>query len=588
MSVYFKSAYFLGLAILLVSCVGSTEKNKLQFKPEPVYLDNKTYAYHALIEAYAKLAAQHSNAKLIEIGNTDENLPLHAYLFASKKEALSQYNKPNENRLTILINNGIHPGEPAGIDASLQLAYSLQENFDQFLEEHPNTLLAIIPTFNVGGTINRGCCSRANQVGPEEYGYRGNSKNLDLNRDFAKADALETRALQDFFTQLNPDFFIDNHTTNGADYPYVMTFISPQYDMAGKILGRAVKDWVNPFIFKYMQEKQVPTQYYISVFGKDPKLGFDGTGSTPRYAAGFTNLFRTFSFLTEGHMLKTYPERVEATIHFMEAILALGSAEKEKIKRIRNRALQYDLAAKYYTTNWEVRRDTFSLLPFSGYEMVKEPSQVTGLQRRKFRQDMPFDTVVPYYTFYKAVDSVSIPDYYIVPFAHQDVIERLKAVNIQYEEFKEPKTVTGNFYTITNFQLESRPYEGRVLLKYLEYAENLATVHYAAGSIKIPTKQPAKRYIIEMLEPKAPDSFLRWGFFNGWLQQKEWFSDYLFEDIAAELLASDAQLRTDFEAEKLNNPDLANNSWAQLYFIYKRSPYHSESVFRYPVARIFE
>jgi hypothetical protein len=570
------------ILIFFISCSGEPNAvNPIPFKPEKKYLQNKTYTYFELIEAYEKLAKQEVFANFKEIGNTDENIPLYAY----------ELNFPNENGktdLTILVNNGIHPGEPCGIDASLHLISDLQEDFETSKTKFKGIKLVIIPAFNVGGMFNRSGTSRANQLGPEEYGFRGNSKNLDLNRDFIKADAIETRVLQNFIFNLSPDIFIDTHTTNGADYPYVMTLIPSQPDKAGPVLGAAYREWIEPFLFNFLDSAGFKSTYYVNVFGKDPKFGFDEYLETPRYASGFANLFHTISFVSEAHMLKEYPQRVESTYSLIEGVLHLGSTRKEKIKNLRDKALQASLTADYLPIKWNLRRDTAKMLNFEGYTMLVTQSELTGMPRRRFLKEQPYTTEVPYYRYYEITDSVKVPDFYVIPFAYQEVIERIKAVGIDFEVLDKEEIYEVELYRINDFELASRPYEGRVMISKATFSSFSKIHHFPKGSVKIKTNQPAIKYIVESLEPKGKDSFFSWGFFHSVLQQKEWFSDYVFEDLAIEWLKENPEIEADLKQEIANNPDLANNHWGQLYFIYKKSPWYEPTAYVYPVGRIFK
>ena len=107
-------------------------------------------------------------------------------------------------------------------------------------DRHPlaTSSWVFIPQYNVGGASRRNCCTRANQDGPEGYGFRGNAANLDLNRDFIKMDSRNAEAFVALFRAMDPDVFVDTHTSNGADYPYTMTLITTQEDKAGPVWVR--------------------------------------------------------------------------------------------------------------------------------------------------------------------------------------------------------------------------------------------------------------------------------------------------------------------------------------------------------------
>ena len=124
----------------------------------------------------------------------------------------------------------------------------------------------------------------------------------------------------------------------------------------------------------------------------------------------------------------------------------------------------------------------------------------------------------------------------------------------------------------------------------MNYAVKLSVTkekyQFLKGDYIILLNQPCNRYIVEMLEPTGDDSFFAWNFFDAILQQKEGFSDYRWEDKAADVLLKDPVLKEKLEAKKAADPKFAANSSEILDFIYKNSPYYEKAHLRYPVYRI--
>ena len=182
-----------------------------------------TTTYEQGIDWWKALESRSPYLKVIEFGDTDAGKPLHLIIL-NKERNFSLEKLHTDNKLILLVNNGIHPGEPDGIDASMIFTRELLSNAD-VKNKLDDIILAIIPFYNVGGAMNRNCCSRANQNGPESYGFRGNSRNLDLNRDFIKCDSRNAQSFNQLFSSLDPDIYLETHVTNGADYPYTMTYL---------------------------------------------------------------------------------------------------------------------------------------------------------------------------------------------------------------------------------------------------------------------------------------------------------------------------------------------------------------------------
>ena len=164
---------------------------------------NQTATYQETIAYYKMLANNFKTISIHEQGLTDSGEPLHTVIF--NPDSNFDLKKVSKSKAILLINNGIHPGEPDGIDATMMLFRDLATNK---ISIPKNVVLVTIPVYNIGGALNRGSYSRANQNGPESYGFRGNARNYDLNRDFVKADSRNARSFAAIFQSVNPDVFI--------------------------------------------------------------------------------------------------------------------------------------------------------------------------------------------------------------------------------------------------------------------------------------------------------------------------------------------------------------------------------------------
>lgn len=251
----------------------------------PYEKDNKaTATYAEAISFYTQLDKQHDQLNLSEWGMTDAGYPIHVAVLSKDQEFDVQRIKAN-GKAILFINNAIHPGEPEGVDATMMIVRNYLENpvLQSNLE---NVVLVVIPFYNIGGGLNRGSHSRANQNGPVEYGFRGNAKNLDLNRDFIKCDSKNARTFNQIFNHWKPDLFIDNHTSNGADYQYTMTMLTTQEDKLGTVLGKYVREDLLPILYKKMNEQNWEMAPYVNVWGTTPDKGIPGFNDSPDMAQG--------------------------------------------------------------------------------------------------------------------------------------------------------------------------------------------------------------------------------------------------------------------------------------------------------------
>jgi len=555
----------------------------VSFSQEEPYKSNQTYTYEQAIAEYSKLSEKYpAYCKLQNFGSSDYGLPVSLFVI-NKSGKFSP--REFETKVVFLINNAIHPGEPEGVDASIKLSKELLADTSKIPD---NVIIAIIPIYNIGGAHNRNCCSRANQNGPLEYGFRGNSNNLDLNRDFIKADSKNTLAFYTIFQTLKPSVFVDTHTSNGADYQYVMTLITSQINKMNPVVAEYVSEKMQPEMYKKMDKKGFPLIPYVHTLKEIPDDGIVDYLETPRYSTGYTNLFNTISFVAETHMLKPFDQRVEATYELFKVIIDFMESNHEDLKKLKKKADENLNQTENFALNWELDTGTYKMLPFLGYEAEYKKSDVTGLDRLYYNQEKPFNRDVKYYNTYKPLDLVKRPEYYIIPQAWDNVIAKMLQSQVKIYRLTQDVKLDVEVYHVIKFETTKGPYEGHYLHHGIDVDKETQQVSYRTGDYVIPTRNSHARFIIETLEPHAVDSYLAWNYFDAILQQKEWFSAYVFEDEAKTILEENPELKKAFEEKKITDSEFASNSFAQLYFIYKGSDHYEPSHNRYPITRYMQ
>jgi len=573
---FFHNRFVLGFVLLSFTSA---------YSQEPVFTGNVSVTYAEAISAYQRLADAHSAATLHEIGSTDVGRPPHVFVIDKGGKG---FDPALSNRSVLLINNGIHPGEPCGIDASIQLAERLLSARAPYSAWLDSVVVAIIPVYNVGGALRRGCCVRANQNGPDEYGFRGNARNLDLNRDFIKADSENAKAFYRIFHWVKPHVVIDTHTSNGADYQYVMTMINTQPDKAGEAQGAYMRETMNPDVYARMEQAGFGMTPYVFSMGVTPETGLRDYLETPRYTTGYAALFNAIGYTSETHMLKPFAQRVESTYQFLRATLEHMHANNRALIELRRASDRQVETQKTFAIDWELDTTQFRMIPFRGYEAHYPKSKIHGESRLAYDRSRPFEREIRYYDRYKVTREVQAPVAYIVPQAWREVIERFKLNGVLMERLERDTVVELEVYYIREFTSSNGVYEGHHLNTVNALEVQNEAVQLFAGDYVVYVNQVSNRYIVETLEPQAVDAFFRWNFFDSVLQQKEWYSDYVFEDTAADLLAENAALRAEFEAAKASDADLAASPKRQLFWIYLRSPFYEGTVNRYPVFRMVD
>ncbi|MDD2986216.1 M14 family metallopeptidase [Flavobacterium sp.] len=567
------------LLFFSVYSVAQTSQNTLT--PYEKGNKNLTATYQETIDFFLDLERNFPTIKIKEMGLTDSGLPLHLILF--NPEAVFDLQKAAKTKAILLINNNIHPGEPDGVDASTLLLRDLA--FGK-INLPKNTIVAVIPFYNISGTLNRNSTSRVNQNGPESYGFRANGRYFDLNRDFVKSDTKNARSFAALFHEVNPDVFIDNHVSNGADYQYTLTYIQTQHQKIGKNLGDFIKEQMTPEIRKQLKVNKLESIPYVNVYGTTPESGYSQFMDLPRYSTGYASLFNTIGYMPELHMLKNFEDRVNATYAFMKTTLNYTDANYLRIKKLRKENFTNFKPKANYTIQWQIDSTKREQMSFLGFEAGYKKSLISGKDRLFYDQNKPFNKQISFYPDYKSVKEITIPTAYIIPKTWWNVVELLKLNNISMHRLEKDSLIRVEKYRIEGFKTAKEAYEGHYNHYQTIVSRKMESILFQKGDWIIPTEQAGVKFLLETLEPEAVDSYFNWNFFDGILQQKEWYSAYVFEDLAVEVLNQNPNLKNEFEKKKATDVVFSNDGAAQLQWIYLHSTYYEKGHLEYPVYRL--
>jgi hypothetical protein len=544
----------------------------------------ETPTYQEIIGWWKMLDSRSTSVKMLTMGPTDAGYPLHLVVVSNDGD-FDMGSLRRKNKRIILINNGIHPGEPDGIDASMLLVRDIVANKTKL---PVNVVLAVIPVYNIGGCLNRSPWYRADQNGPAAFGSRGNSQNLDLNRDFIKCDSKEARSFAAIFHHCDPDVFIDNHVSNGADYQHVMTLLSTQHSKMGGIMGDYLHAQFEPGLYKLMKEKGYDLVPYVDFAGNTPDAGLTAYFDGPRYSSGYATLWHSFAFVPETHMLKPYDQRVKATYALMQSFIAFTSANSATIKQLRLEAKKNDLTVSDFPVSWKLDTTRQEQVLFRGYEAGRKPSDISGLSRLYYDRTKPYEKQLPYYNFYSPKTTIQKPNAYIVPQGWWKVIDLLKINKVQMVALSKDTGIAVEVYRIEDYKTLPRQYEMHHLNTEVMVSKKKQVVQFRKGDYYIPLNQEANRFLVTVLEPQADDSYFAWNYFDAILSRKEGYSAYAFEDLAALYLNEHPELKKQLEAKRASDTAFAKSASAQLDFVYRNSPYLEPDHMKYPVYRVVE
>jgi hypothetical protein len=575
---------FSGIILLLIvwSCNSLEEKVPFDFETHFEKTNgSETATYEETIAYYQKLSKVYPEISIQEIGETDAGKPLHIVTYNPDKEF--DFEAIKKSKTVLLINNGIHPGESDGIDATMMLYRDLANGS---IASPKKTVLVTIPIYNIGGSLNRNSTTRTNQNGPKAYGFRGNARNYDLNRDFIKCDTKNARTFTEIFHLVSPDVFIDNHVSNGADYQYALTHLFTQHNKLSGSLGTYLHTEMMPKLESKLAKKNWDITPYVNVFNSVPDKGFSQFFDSPRYSTGYTTLWNTLGMMVETHMLKPYKQRVEGTYELMKSMIEITEEDYSEITKLREESFDRNSQVSTYPLSWEIDSTQITTLNFKGFEGETITSEVTGLPRLKYNRDKPFTKPVTYYNYFKPNLEVTIPKAYIIPQGLHPIIDLLKLNKVDMVSFEKDTTFYVESYKIASFETRRSPFEGHYMHYNTSIASNMKELTFMKGDYLVTTHQPAFRYLLETLEPQAQDSFFNWNFFDTILQQKEGFSPYVWEDKALELLDNNPDLKVTFETKKRTDDTFANNWYAQLNWLHQQSAHYEKAHLQYPIYRV--
>lgn len=545
------------------------------------FLGNQTPTYPKLVKFFDSLA-QKKQVELFNMGQSDYGLPIYLCVLNGENDSTKTFEK-FKTGTNIFINNGIHPGEPDGINACglLTLDYIKGK-----LKMAPNITFSFILCYNVDGMMVRGSNSRANQNGPEEYGFRGNAQNLDLNRDFIKMDSENAFTFVKTFHLLKPSLFVDTHVSNGADYQYTLTIIHSMKERLTKSMEHLTYNRFVHDMGREMDKHNIDLIPYVEMVDETIDKGIHAFNDLPRYAMGYASLFPCISITTETHMLKPFPQRVQATYLYLKELIIWTTNNPNVLQNAILQAKKEMLAEKTFHYDYK-RTENSTSIPFKGFEHGFKKSEVTGLDRLYYDRTKPFSKTIPYFNEYKAGDSAKIPNYYIVGAQCKNVLKRLKQNQVEMSVVTKDSIIELTSFKVKEYKNGQKPYEGHFLHSGIQVKEEKEKVALKKGDVVIPIQQTAKNFICYVLEPEAEDSYFAWNFFDSYVQEKEYFSDYVFEDLAVEILKKNPELKTKLEEKKKEDLKFAQSQWEQLYFIYQNSEYFEASFMRLPVFKVY-
>ncbi len=550
----------------------------------------ETSRYDETVNYCKKLMAASPWIHYTTFGKSPEgrDLPL---VIASREKLFTSESARKGNHFVVLIINSIHAGEIAGKDASLMLLREMviTKKLESLLQ---NVIVMVVPIFNVDGHERFGPYNRINQNGPKEMGWRTSSQNLNLNRDFMKADQPEMQSMLKLYTQWLPEFMLDNHISDGADFQYDITYIVQKEPVMASPLFQYWENKLEPqVVLDLTKSGHITGPYFEMINDKDPKAGIEMSFASPRFSDGYTTYQNRLGMTAETHSLKPYETQVRSNYDLMISLLKelnkSGASLKQTELKMDDETIalgnSYDPNRKF-PIRFDLNKDKKESLLWHGVEYEIESSPISGAKKIVYGKK-PQDITIPVFKTVDVVESVAPPLAYLIPPQWTEVIDRLQFHNIAIARTSAPYSGKFETYRFHNTKWPEEPFEGRFLPTY-EITKVVEQRDFLEGSVLVRLNQRNNRVILGLLEPQSTDSFVAWGFFNAIFEQKEDAEAYILEDLAEKMLKENPELKTEFEEKIKTDSKFASDPLARLRFFYVRSLFWDSRKDAYPIVRI--
>lgn len=547
----------------------------------------ETTNYEQTLEFCRRISAESPWVTYQTIGKSAQNYDIPLLIVDSDMQFTPKKAR-NSGKLVLLVQAGIHPGEPDGNDAMQMLLRDILIRKEK-TELLNNVTILFIPVLNADGLNRFGPYNRINQNGPVKMGWRTNGQNLNLNRDFMKAETPAVQSWLNLYNQWEPEFFIDCHTTDGADYQYTITYMLETLGNMNPGLTSWQKDGLIPHLDKQMEDSGYLIFPYVSFRNwHDPRSGLYSSPSPPMLSQGYTALRNRPGLLIETHMLKSYKERVFGTKRMIELVLGYLKEEGRKLQHLISEADKHTTSQEFRNTDYPLAFTTTTdsiIQEFKGIDYEVLESDLTGGNWYKYGNE-PKTFHIPYFFEQDIAASAIPPEGYIFDPAYTSIADLLKRHGVKVYQLEEAITLPVHSYFFTNVSFSNRPYEGHQRVVDFNQKKIHREVRYPGGSWFVPTNQKLAKVILHLLEPAAVNSLLSWGYFNAIFEQKEYAETYVMEKKARQMISTNPEIKKAFDEALREGRIPSNNQWMMLNWFYQRTPYWDQQKNIYPVGRI--
>jgi hypothetical protein len=476
------------------------------------------------------------------IGRTNEGREI-PYVIASRPRVSTPEEAAKLQRPIVYVQGNIHAGEVEGKEALLALLRDLTSSRAPSVLD--SVVLIAVPIYNADGNerFGRQEQNRGSQNGPAMVGVRANAQGLDLNRDYIKAEAPETRASLAMFNKWKPDVFVDLHTTNGSYHGYALTYAPPLNPASP--LGVYTRDSVMPVLRQRMQSRQRFATFDYGDFISDDTLskGWVTFDSRPRFGTNYYGLRGKISILSEAYSHDPFETRVKSSYAFVTEILSLVSERGQLLQMLANlRPSSPNLIRNFEDARVRAPaqrvdavhrnipiRARMTARPDSGNlvaEVVERTGDSTrtqpGVPRGRRRTGRYVTVKMPVFDRFEPTLNAPMPERYIIPAADTGAVRVLREHGITVSVAQTPvagmDAVANAFvFLIDSTIVAPRAFQGHREMRLAGKWRQRA-MPVPPGSFIVDTRQPLGLLAVYLLEPQSDDGLVTWNYFDAALK----------------------------------------------------------------------
>lgn len=475
----------------------------------------ETSTYSDVMAFLDSLSRSTGDIRLATLATSPEGRPV-PYVIAGRPLPASPGQAHRGGKPIVWLQANIHAGEVEGKEAAQMLLRDMTRGALRPLLD--SIVLLVVPIYNTDGNeaLAPGEQNRPGQNGPAVVGRNTNGQGLNLNRDYVKLEAPETRGALLLLNAWDPDLFMDLHTTNGSYHGYVLTYargLNPNSSPAGDLL----RDRLLPAVRERMRKRhRQETFSYGNFRNQDPDsltLGWETFDARPRFGTNWMGLRGRLSVLGEGYSNADFSTRVKATYNFVREVLSAvaeqGAAIKSSIVASDQRRL--DSIAVRSVLAPPTQQDVIA-------EITQPAGEGAGGFARRTRTGVYRSIRMPVFDRFAPARKEAVPFAYLIPPRWHEVGDLLRRQGVPVDRLTRSARVSAESFTVDTIVVGPL-FEGhRTVQAEGSWSSRPADTTVTGGWLVVRTGQPLGPLGAYLLEPASEDGVVTWNLLDRELQ----------------------------------------------------------------------